>query len=82
MEVSVKKNLEYRGMYSTELQLCLLVWFTTTYLLIFDKVTEATWLATSQATVFAYIVGRVGSKMSEAYRDAKQPQSNYTPGVV
>lgn len=77
----MKKHLEYRGFKSTELQVCLLVWFVATYMLIFGKITEVTWLATSEATVFAYVLGRVGSKMSEAYRDAKQPQSNYVPGV-
>lgn len=76
-----KKNVEYRGLRSTELMLCLLVFFTATLLLFLGKVTETAWMGACEASIFAYILGRVGSKAAESYRDAKQPQSNYTPGV-
>lgn len=77
-----KKNIDYRGLRSTELLLCLLVFFTATLLLLLGKITETAWLGACEASVFAFILGRVGSKVSESYRDAKQPQSNYTPGVT
>ena len=76
-----QKNLEYRGARSTELHLVLLLWITATGLLWFAKIDAPTWSTVSEWTIIGYVAGRVGSKASEAYRDAKQPQSNYTPGV-
>ena len=77
-----QKNLEYRGARSTELQLVLLLWITATGLLWFGKIDATTWSTVSEWTIIGYVAGRVGSKASEAYRDAKQPQSNYVPGVA
>jgi len=77
-----KKNLEYRGARSTELHLVLLLWITATGLLWFGKIDAPTWATVSEWTIIGYVAGRIGSKASEAYKDAKQPQSNYTPGVT
>lgn len=78
----IKKNLEYRGAQSTELHLVLLLWITATAFLWFGKIDASTWSTVSEWTIIGYVAGRVGSKASEAYRDARQPQSNYTPGVT
>jgi hypothetical protein len=81
MEAFVKKNLEYRGLKSTELLILLLLVALGTMLAFYGKLTDQ-WVNLVIFLFGSFVVGRVGSKGAEAYKEAKQPQSNYTPGVV
>jgi hypothetical protein len=76
-----KKNLEYRGFKSTELLILVLLVTIGSLLAWHGKLTDQ-WVNLVSLLFGGFVVGRVGAKSAEAYKDAKQPQSNYTPGVT
>lgn len=63
------KNLDYRGTQSTEFRLVVGVWLVATYMLIFGVIGEGSWVSVTMTGVFGYVLARVGSKASEAYKN-------------
>jgi uncharacterized membrane protein YfcA len=68
----VKKNLEYRGFKSTELMILIFLTLAGTALAWIGKLTPE-WVNLVIFLFGSFVVGRVGSKGAEAYRDGKQP---------
>jgi uncharacterized membrane protein YfcA len=74
------KNLEYRGFKSTELMILIFLTLAGTALAWIGKLTPE-WVNLISFLFGSFVVGRVGSKASEAYRDGKQPP-NPAQGVT
>ena len=65
-------NLQYRGWNSTTLRLVVIVFFTGTVLLIFDKINGDQWVTGIIGLVASYVIKESVAKVSEAYRDRNE----------
>lgn len=69
------KQLRYRGIKSSVFQLVFFAFVTATLMLVLDKITGSEWVTGALGLVSGYALKESISKMSEAYRDSRQPPS-------